>query len=219
MRGAVDVTLSQPRQADEYRQALLSVGQDVDRLQAITADLLVLARADAGRSPLENAPVRLDVVAREVVETLGGPAEGRRIALHVVAPEAVTVSGDERWLRQLVFNLVHNALKFVGDEAARPAAEVVVRVNSEPGDAVLSVSDNGPGIPEDKIPHIFERFYRADSARTRGDHGGAGLGLSIAAWIVSAHGGEIRVQNRVEGGCLFTIRLPLAESTPGLERA
>lgn len=219
MRGAVDVTLSQPRQADEYRQALLSVGQDVDRLQAITADLLVLARADAGRSPLENAPVRLDVVAREVVETLGGPAEGRRIALHVVAPEAVTVSGDERWLRQLVFNLVHNALKFVGDEAARPAAEVVVTVNSEPGDAVLSVSDNGPGIPEDKIPHIFERFFRADSARTRGDHGGAGLGLSIAAWIVSAHGGEIRVQNRVEGGCLFTIRLRLAESTHGPERA
>lgn len=219
MRGAIDVTLSQPREAGDYRKALLSVGQDVDRLQAITADLLVLARADAGRSPLENAPVRLDIVAGEVVEMLGGPAEGRRVALHVVAPAAVTVSGDERWLRQLVFNVVHNALKFGGDEATRPGAEVVVRVNSERGAAVLSVSDNGPGIPEDKIPHIFERFYRADSARTRGDHGGAGLGLSIAAWIVSAHGGEIRVQNRVEGGCLFTIRLPLAESTPGLERA
>ena len=219
MRGAIDVTLSQPREAGEYRQALLSVGQDVDRLRAITADLLVLARADAGRSPLENAPVRLDIVASEAVEMLGGPAEGGRVALHVVAPAAVTVSGDERWLRQLVFNLVHNALKFGGDETTRPRGEVVVRVNSERGHAVLSVSDNGPGIPEEKIPHIFERFYRADSARTRGDHGGAGLGLSIAAWIVSAHGGQIQVQNRVEGGCLFTIRLPLAEPTPGLEHA
>jgi len=219
MRSAIDVTLSQPREAGEYRQALLSVGQDVDRLQAITADLLVLARADAGRSPLENAPVRLDVVAREVAETLGAPAGVGSVAMHVVAPAAVTVSGDERWLRQLVFNLVHNALKFAGDEARRPHGEVVVGVDSKHGFAVLSVSDNGPGIPEDKIAHVFERFYRADAARTRADHGGAGLGLSIAAWIVSAHGGEIQVRNRVEGGCLFTVRLRLAESMQDPGRA
>lgn len=219
MRGAIDVTLSQPREAAEYRQALLSVGQDVDRLQAITADLLVLARADAGRSSLENAPVRLDVVASEVVELLTTPAQERRIAFRVVTPVAVMVSGDERWLRQLVFNLLHNAMKFAGSGASAPHAEVVVSVNSEPGLGILSVSDNGPGIPEDKISHIFERFYRADSARTRGDHGGAGLGLSIAAWIVSAHGGEIQAQNRAEGGCVFTIRLPLAESAHGPERA
>lgn len=218
MRSAIDVALSQPREAGEYRQALLSVGQDVDRLQAITADLLVLARADAGRSPLENAPVRLDVVAGEVVELLTTPAQEGRVAFSVVTPAAVVVSGDERWLRQLVFNLVHNAMKFAGSGASAPRAEIVVGVNSERGLGVLSVSDNGPGIPEDKISHIFERFYRADSARTRSDHGGAGLGLSIAAWIVSAHGGRIQVQNRAEGGCVFTIQLPLAESTHGSER-
>jgi heavy metal sensor kinase len=209
MRGAIDVALAQPRDAAAYREALLSVGQDVDRLRSITADLLVLARADAGRVPLDMAPVRLDVVASEIAESLAASHPEIRIEVEAAAP--VIVNGDERWLRQLVFNLVHNAVKFAGAPAGDHARALVeVRVAVEAARGWLVISDNGPGIPADKIDNVFERFYRADSARTHGEQEGAGLGLSIAAWITSAHQGEIRVENRDEGGCCFTVRIPLA---------
>ncbi len=210
MRGAIDVALAQPREAAEYRDTLLSVGQDVDRLRSITADLLVLARADAGRIQIERAPVRLDVLADEIAETLRSTSPPGSVEVAVEAASPILVLGDERWLRQLVYNLVHNAVKFAGlrlEVAER--ARVHLTVCAGAGRAFLTVSDNGPGIPEDKIGHVFERFYRADSARTQGEQEGSGLGLSIAAWIASTHQGEIRVENRDEGGCRFTVSLPL----------
>jgi heavy metal sensor kinase len=211
MRGAIDVALAQPREAPEYREALLSVGYDVDRLRSITADLLVLARADAGRIPMERAPVRLDVLAREIAETAGGAAPVGSVQVAVEAVVPVIVAGDERWLRQLVFNLVHNAVKFAGVKTTNgPQAHVCVSVSAESGRGLLSVSDDGPGIPDDKIGHVFERFYRADPARTHGEQEGSGLGLSIAAWIAVAHQGEIRVENLDQGGCRFVVSLPLA---------
>ena len=210
MRGAIDVALAQPREAAEYRETLLSVGHDVDRLRSITADLLVLARADAGRIPIESAPVRLDVLADEIAETMGSALSPEGVQVAVESSMPVLVLGDERWLRQLVFNIVHNAVKFAGAKP-KDKAQALVRlsVSAEAGRGLLSVSDNGPGIPEDKIGHVFERFYRADSARTLGEQEGSGLGLSIAAWIASAHQGEIRVENRDEGGCRFIVSLPL----------
>jgi signal transduction histidine kinase len=179
----------------------------------------VLARADAGRIPIESAPVRLDVLAEEIVETMrsASPAGGVEVAVESSSP--VLVLGDERWLRQLVFNLVDNAVKFAG---AKPGdgKRAVVRLSVwlAGGRGLLSVSDNGPGIPVDKIGHVFERFYRADSARTLGDQEGSGLGLSIAAWIASAHQGEIRVENRGEGGCRFIVGLPLAAASIGRDK-
>ncbi len=210
MRGAIDVALAQPREAAEYRETLLSVGHDVDRLRSITADLLVLARADAGRIPIESAPVRLDVLADEIAETMGSTLSPGGVQVVVESSMPVLVLGDERWLRQLVFNLVHNAVKFAGAKPKdKPQALVRMTVSVAAGRGLLSVSDNGPGIPEDKIGHVFERFYRADPARTLGDQEGSGLGLSIAAWIASVHQGEIRVENRDEGGCRFIVSLPL----------
>ena len=211
MRGAIDVALAQPREAAEYREALLSVGHDVDRLRSITADLLVLARADAGRIPIERAPVRLDVLADDIAETLGTATSPGGVQVRVESTIPVLVLGDERWLRQLVFNLVHNAVKFAGAKPKdKPPALVRLSVSGEAGRGILSVSDNGPGIPVDKIGHVFERFYRADPARTLDEQEGSGLGLSIAAWIASAHQGEIRVENLDEGGCRFVVSLPLA---------
>lgn len=210
MRGAIDVALAQPREAAEYRDTLLSVGHDVDRLRSITADLLVLARADAGRIQIDRAPVRLDVLADEIAETLRSASPPGSIEVEVEAPSPILVLGDERWLRQLVYNLVHNAVKFAGLRLkVAEKARVHLTVCADAGRALLTVSDNGPGIPEDKIGHVFERFYRADSARTQGEQEGSGLGLSIAAWIASTHQGEIRVENRDEGGCRFTVSLPL----------
>lgn len=216
MRGAIDVALSRPREAAEYRETLASVGEDVDRLRAITEDLLVLARADAGRVPIEKAPVRLDILAGEVAESLRPTAQDLHVELRTAPWPAVTVLGDERWLRQLVVNLVDNAVKFT---AAVPPPEgpaaVTLEVAATQGAASLSVADSGPGIPREALERIFERFFRADDARSHSGVPGSGLGLAIAAWIVEAHGGSIAARNRPQGGSVFAVSLPLlAAPTP-----
>jgi heavy metal sensor kinase len=209
MRGAIDVALSRSRQPAEYRLALESVGEDVDRLRSITEDLLVLARADAGRLLLERSPVRLDVVAAEVVEGLAASAAARGVALSVRRPSPVLVEGDERWLRRLAFNLVDNAIKFSDASGHARPMSVAVEVELADATARLSVSDSGCGIPEDALDRIFERFYRADDSRPRSiPTEGSGLGLPIAAWIAEAHGGALTARNRPEGGSLFLATLP-----------
>ena len=211
MRGAIDVVLGRPRDAEEYRQVLSSVGEDVDRLRSIVEDLLVLARADAGRIRLERIPLRLDVVAAEVVESFqpSGSAQGVSVSADCRTP--VTVLGDERWLRQLVVNLVANAVKFsAAGVRAHATAAVVVKVAAVDGKASLCVADTGPGIPDEELGHIFERFYRVDSARAYQAADGCGLGLAIAAWIVESQGGRIAAQNRRGGGSAFVVTLPLA---------
>ncbi len=212
MKGALDVALTRPRDADEYRVALQSVGEDVDRLRSITEDLLVLARADAGRLEIVKTPLRLDVLAAEVVESLGHRAAEHEVILAARCPAPVLMLGDERWLRQLVFNLCDNAIKFSARRtAAGDRAAVDVEVTASESAAHLAIADSGPGIPEEAIDRIFERFFRADEARGRGRHTeGSGLGLAIAAWIVEAHGGSIRVENLPEGGARFRVSVPLA---------
>jgi len=208
LQSTVEVALSQPRDAADYQASLRSVGEEVERLRRIVEDLLVLARADARRLALEREPVRLDVIASEVVESLADEAKAAGLRLSSTATRPVTVLGDERWLRQLVFNLTENAVKFTA--AARSsdrAAEVRVDVAAET-DARLSVRDSGPGIPDEDLGRVFERFYRADPARTQGPAGGFGLGLSIAAWVVQAHGGTIQALRRPEGGTEMLVRLP-----------
>ena len=207
MQSAIDVSLSQPRGPDEYRAVLLSVGEDVDRLRSITEDLLVLARADAGRVRIDSDPVRLDVVASEIAESCRSASEAKNVKIHVQAPHPVVVSGDERWLRHLVLNLVDNAVKFSALEGGDRPRLVVLAVSHQDGHARIVVADNGPGIPVDALEHIFERFYRVEGARPYGPVSGFGLGLSIAEWIVSAHGGVIEARNRAEGGSEFEVRL------------
>ena len=211
MRGAIDVALSRPREAGDYRDVLSSVGEDVDRLRSIAEDLLMLARADAGGIKLERSPVRLDVIASEVTESFRPTAEEKSVEVSAACPTAVVVSGDERWLRQLVVNLLDNAVKF--SAAARPepgAASVRVEVREDHGRAELSVTDSGPGVPDEALDRIFERFFRADDARSHQGAEGSGLGLAIAAWIVGAHAGKIAARNQAAGGSVFSVSLPLA---------
>jgi two-component system OmpR family sensor kinase len=215
MRGAVDVVLSRPRDPAEYERALTSIGEDVDRLRSITEDLLVLARADAGRIDLERGPVRLDVVAAEAVESASPAAIAAGIAMQVDSAGPVLVLGDERWLRQLVAGLLDNALTFAPLGHARNGqAAIVVSVRATRDAALLVVHDSGPGIPADSLHRVFERFYRGDAARSlqRGD--GAGLGLAIAAWIAQAHRGTIAAENADEGGTRFVVTIPLAPLMP-----
>ncbi len=175
------------------------------RMSALVDDMLLIARLDQGR-PLETRPVNLQAIASDAAADARAVAPRREITLQ--APGAVVVSGDDTRLRQVVGNLVRNAL--VHTPSASP---VEIAVSTQNGTAQLSVVDHGPGLrPEDR-ERIFEPFYRADPSRSR-DSGGAGLGLSIVNAVVVAHGGRVQVKETSGGGATFEVALPLA-SGPG----
>jgi two-component system, OmpR family, sensor kinase len=214
--------------ADETRrEAVLEADEEAARMGRLVGDLLLLARADAGELPsLDAASVDLAELAREVVERAHSAAPERHIAVSASAP--CVIVGDRERLRQLVANLVENAVRYT------PASgRIDVRVEPEPpaglqrtasgarfrstgsspmATAVLTVSDTGIGISPADLPHVFERFYRADKARSRAG-GGSGLGLSIAAYIARAHGGTIEAASEgTNRGSTFRVRLPLCAS-------
>jgi two-component system OmpR family sensor kinase len=203
MQNTIDVVMEQPRTVEEQREALESLGEDVNRLRRIVEDLLLLARADSGRLAMEREPVNLGNLVQGLAETYQPLAQERGVALDVAAPAVAEVAGDERWLYQLVGNLIDNALKFTP-----PGGAVKVDVLSRPEAIRLTVRDSGPGIPEGSLERIFERFYQVDLSRTRNPKTGSGLGLAIAAWIVESHGGRILAANHPDGGAIFTVELP-----------
>jgi two-component system, OmpR family, sensor kinase len=220
MRSAIDVALSRPRDAAEYQAVLGSVGEDVERLRSITEDLLMLARADAGHVTIARHPVNLGTVATEVADSLRTIADAADVHLVVQSDALVIVMGDEAWLRQLVFNLLDNAVKFSSmGPAPSEAGRIEVSVSESPDGACLSIADSGPGIPEASLDRIFERFYRVDGARSYQGSRGFGLGLAIVAWITQAHGGSIRAANRPTGGTVFVVTFPKATIGPELARA
>ena len=207
VKSTVELALDRPRDAAEYRAALASVWEEAERLRRIVEDLLLLARADSGRLPFEREPVRLDVIGMEVAESFGPRAAESGIRVEAEGEPGVVVAGDERWLRQLVQNLVENAVRFSPAAVpGKPAPLVAIRVRSDGGDALLVVEDEGPGIPEEERERIFERFYRVDASRHRDAVTGAGLGLAICAWIVEAHGGTIGASERPGGGTVILVR-------------
>jgi signal transduction histidine kinase len=171
-------------------------------LTRLVDNLSLLARADSGTMTLERASVDL---ARLASETAGGVAilaEERGVRLCVEAPQETRVLGDTGRLRQVLLILLDNALKYTPDGGG-----ITVRVARQGGQARLEVRDSGPGIASADLPHLFERFYRADKARSSG---GTGLGLAIGRWIAEAHGGRITAANAPDRGAIFTVMLPLA---------
>jgi two-component system OmpR family sensor kinase len=167
----------------------------------LVSELLALARADAG-VPLTVRPVDLDNVVLETFQQARQLASGQRLVLDAIEP--VSLRGDEDRLRQLLLILLDNALKYT------PAGgEVRLRMTRTPGHAEMTVRDSGAGIPADALPHVFERFYRADSARSP-DPGGSGLGLAIAQVIARQHGGDIAIRSQPGQGTEVTVRLPQA---------
>lgn len=181
--------------------ALGRIESEADRMTALVEDLLLLARLDSGR-PLERAPVDLSMLLIETVSD--AHAAGRDHTWNLDLPEeAVEVIGDGARLRQVIINLLANARRHT------PAGTIVTAgVRAQGGSAVVTVRDNGPGIPADLVPHIFERFTRGDSARTRTE-GSTGLGLSIVRAVVASHGGSVTVES-VPGDTVFTVTLPAA---------
>jgi heavy metal sensor kinase len=210
LRGTMEVALRKERRAEEYRALLTESLEEVLRLSRLAEDLMSLAQADAGAFEIRQEKVDLQELLDKVLRCFANQAESRKVKLTLHAPERLFVTGDPDWLGRLMENLVDNAIIH-----SPPQGELVValrKTGTSPDHqgvlrVAISVEDSGPGIAPEHLPHIFDRFHRADRARSRSE-GGAGLGLAIARQIARLHGGTIRVQSTVGEGSVFTIELP-----------
>ena len=204
MRAAVDVALHQPRPAEEYREALGALGEQCQRLTDLVNKLLLLAQADAGQVELLREPVDLEDVLAEAVETYRPLAEEKQVELSLKTSGTAWCRGDRMRLRQLVMNLLDNAIKFTA-----PGGNVAAALTAQEVTSCVTIEDTGIGIAAERLEHIFERFYQADESRTAN---GGGLGLSICRWVASAHGGTIEVASRPGHGTRFTVTLPTSSA-------
>jgi two-component system OmpR family sensor kinase len=207
IRSMTDVALAQDSTREECLSVLRGVNRETQRLTHLIHDLFTLARADEGDVGFEQEAVGLDRLARDVATVMEPLAIEREIALEVETCEAVLVVGDEARLIQLLMNLLSNALTYTS-----AGGKVTLKVAATGSDACLTVSDTGVGIAPEHIAHIFERFYRVDTARSHAT-GGIGLGLSIAEWIVRMHHGTIGVESQPGVGSTFTVQLPLDKTS------
>jgi signal transduction histidine kinase len=201
--------LNRSRTPEEYAVILTDVMEEIGRLAGLVNRLLILAEGDAGRVAGKDQFTRLDKIVRESVDMFDAVAELKGVRLTVGEMATALVPGDETYLRQVVRNLIDNAIKY-----NRNPGEVVVhlRIDAARKNVALIVQDTGIGIDQEVLPRIFERFYRADKARSREkERAGYGLGLSICQTVIQALQGEITVESDAGKGTRFTVRLPLIE--------
>jgi len=201
IKGNVDLMRRMKNLDDE---SLTSIDQEAGRLSRLVGGLLLLAQAETGKLALAMKRVELDLLLTEVFQEMRILA-GNRVRVHLNEIDQVYVNGDRDRLKQVLINLVANAIQYTP-----PGGEVFLSLEKIGQQARIICRDTGPGIPSEDLPHIFERFYRAEKSRTRGKTTGSGLGLSIANWIVERHGGRIEVNSREGKGTTFAIWMPLA---------
>lgn len=198
IKGNVDL-MRRIKEADE--ESLSSIDQEAGRLTRLVGGLLMLAQAESGKLALNMKPVELDLLLTEVFTEMTVLA-GNKVKVHLNDIDEVIVNGDRDRLKQVFLNLVANAIQYT------PQGGDVYLSMSKIGDqARVIIRDTGPGIPVEDLPHIFDRFYRAEKSRTRSTTSGFGLGLSIAHWIVEHHGGQIKVESKEGKGTTFVIWL------------
>lgn len=203
IRGAAETLLDGDVAPDDQERFLSTIAMEAERLTRLANDLLQLQRIEGATGELPLRRIDLRLAAERAAAMLEPLMEDRSVEL-TVSGEAPEVLGDVDRIQQVVANLVENASRFVGE-----GGHVTVELSAADGASVLCVTDDGPGVPEEDLPRLFDRFYRADTSRTR-TSGGAGLGLAIVRAIVSAHGGTIVAENLERGGSRFTVRLPSA---------
>lgn len=208
LRAGIERAITHPKAPPEVMEVLEETLVEVNRTAELVDALLTLARADEGRAPLHLEPVELKEVLSEVSETASILGEQAKVAVSVAVPErSITLAVDPSRIRQLLMNLLTNAIKYTPE-----GGEVRIDWEQVDGNVVLNVRDTGVGIAPGDLPHIFDRFWRADQARRRsGGRPGVGLGLAISKWIVEAHGGTIAVQSRPGRGTTFTVTLPIGQ--------
>jgi two-component system OmpR family sensor kinase len=184
-------------------ESLTSIDQEAGRLSRLVGGLLLLAQAESGKLALAMQRVELDLLLTEVFQEMSILA-GNRVRVHLNEIDQVYVNGDRDRLKQVLINLVANAIQYTPQ-----GGDIFLSLDTIKEQARIICRDTGPGIPPEDLPHIFERFYRAEKSRTRGKTTSFGLGLSIANWIVERHGGRIEVNSREGVGTTFAIWLPL----------
>ena len=202
IRGEADVALSHDRSAAEYRESLAIVLDESRRLSRLVDDLLNLARADAGRLKLQSEEFYLNDLLAECCRSVQSLAAARGIALECRPAEDAPFRGDEELLRRLVMNLLDNAIRYTP-----PGGNVSAALEAHDSQLCIRIADTGVGISPTAAPHVFERFYRADTARSRQD-GGFGLGLAIVKWIAESHHGDVALATTPGAGSTFTVTLP-----------
>lgn len=204
IKGNVDL-MRRMKKLDE--ESLMSIDHEAGRLTRLVGGLLLLAQAESGKLALSMQQVELDLLLTEVFQEMSILA-GNRVRVHLNEIDQVYVKGDRDRLKQVFINLVANAIQYTPQ-----GGEVFLSLERIGEQARIICRDTGPGIPAEDLPHIFERFYRAEKSRTRGKTTGFGLGLSIANWIVERHGGRIEVDSKEGQGTTFAIWLPVLTKT------
>jgi two-component system, OmpR family, sensor kinase len=205
LRAELEVTLRRPRNRAEYEEALQSCLSEVERLSRLTEELLTLARLDAGEAeeiPTQSTPLAL--ILEDVVTRMATDALRRNVKIVLEAPADLAINVAPSTAALIVANVLDNAVKF-----SPPGGEVRVRAAVENSAAMVSVSDSGPGVTEEEIPRLFERFYRGSAAR-RTEVPGTGLGLAICRILAESQGGAVSVSSGAGGGAVVRVRLPLA---------
>jgi two-component system phosphate regulon sensor histidine kinase PhoR len=206
VRGYVEALSDGGADPAESRRFLEIIGRHTLRMERLVRDLLRLARLDAGQEAIERVPCAVDALFNGVETELADALQLREQAVdHRIAADAATVTGDPAKLHDALRNLLENASNY-----SPPRSRIVMASERKDGKVVLTVEDEGPGIPEAELSRVFERFYRVDKARSRGgqDPGGTGLGLAIVRHLIELHGGRVTATNRPAGGARFTIELP-----------
>jgi heavy metal sensor kinase len=205
IRGEIELSATDARLPDEHRRRLAGHLEEIDKLARLVTRLLTLVQAEAGEIPLARDAVDLAALSAMVVDALEPVAHAKHIWLAGAEAGGVVITGDRGWMERLLLNLLDNAIKFTP-----PGGTITVSVTREGNRARLAVRDTGVGMTADVLPHVFERFYRADAARSSQPHG-AGLGLSLVKWIADRHGATIDVTSRPGSGSTFTLSVPLRD--------
>ena len=202
LQGQNELILNKDRDAKEYQEVISSNLEEINYMSKVLEDLFVLSRSDENQVQLERKPMNLREVIDEVFNHAEALADEKNIKITIAFLEPVEINGDPVRLRQMVWNILHNAIKYT-----QPGGQIKISLEDQEDSAFLTIQDTGLGIPEEDLPHIFNRFFRVDKARSR-QEGGSGLGLSICKHIVEAHKGQIEVESQVGTGTKFKIRLP-----------
>ncbi len=205
LKGQSELMLSKTRSKAEYKEVLASNLEEINYLSRILEDLLTLSKGDEGEISLEREPVELGTIVEEVGRQGEILANEKDIKIILSYPEPVTILGDAHRLKQMVWILLHNAIKFTPG-----GGEIKITLQDRDDTVYFAIKDTGIGIPEPDLPKIFDRFYRVDKARSRNE-GGSGLGLAICKYIVDRHQGTIDVESQLGEGTKFKIRFPKHE--------
>jgi signal transduction histidine kinase len=205
LRTEIEVSLMADKTVEDFRNSMQSVLEEAISLSRLTEQLLDLSREDHGMNPDSHGNVRLDTVLKSVLEDLHTVAQQKKISVDSHQISAWTVTGDQVRLRRVFMNLLSNAIQY-----CPPGGHIWIEGASLPDKTTVVIADNGPGVPAEDLPHIFDRFRRVDQARNR-QSGGTGLGLAICKSIVESHGGKIWMESTFGQGTRVSVTLPTSK--------